>query len=118
MSAPAATRFWLRSPQPVTLADAAHQLASALGGVRLKWIERPLANQSHDFFYRLRGAGIDVELRCAGWQPELAQQAFQVSGRSAEVVMRRALAGSWGWTVGSGERMHSARGVLEAAAPE
>jgi hypothetical protein len=118
MTGPTRTDFWLKSSQPLTLADAARQLAGALGGVRLKWIERPLANQSHDFYFRLRGAGMDVELRCAGWQPELAQQQFQLTGPSAEEVMRRALAGTGGWTTGCGAGMHDARGLPEAAAPE
>ncbi|MCG6117560.1 MAG: hypothetical protein MEQ07_05115 [Aquimonas sp.] len=81
----------------MSLAEAAEQLAGLLGTSRPKLIERRDANQGFDFFYRLRGAGLNVELRSARWEFDVPQQDFRVLGLSVGSPAWRVLVEQGGW---------------------
>lgn len=93
----------LRSARPVTLAQAAEQLANLLRTSPAKPIERRDANQGYDFFYRLRGAGLNVELRSACWEHDAPQQDFRVSGLSVGGPAWQVLVEQGGWQPMAGD---------------
>ncbi|WP_395792066.1 hypothetical protein [Aquimonas sp.] len=89
----------LSPPRPMTLAEAAECLAVALGTARPKWIEQRLANQGYDCFFRLRGAGFDMELRSEDWQVEAPQSGFLLRGVSSIDSALRPLSEQAGWRI-------------------
>jgi hypothetical protein len=83
----------------MTLAEAAECLAAALGTARPKWIEQRLANQGYDRFYRLRGAGVDMELRSEDWPVESPHSRFFLLGVSSIDPVLRPLSEQAGWRI-------------------
>lgn len=83
----------------MSLAEAADALARLLGAGAPTFIERYLANQDHDVFWRLRGRGLDLELRCDDWAPERARRLFRVSSDWAAAQGLQALLAPTGWQV-------------------
>lgn len=89
----------VRAPREMSLAEAADALARLLGAGAPTFIERSLANQDHDFLWRLRGRGLDLELRCDDWQAERARRLFLVSCDRATAQGLQALLAPTGWQV-------------------
>lgn len=99
------------------LAEAADVLAQVLGTARPTWVERWLANQDFDFCYRLRDAGFDSELRCAGWERETPQAESRLSGLSPPGPQWRSLVQQAGWRIGPGEHLDGAATRGDTAPP-
>jgi hypothetical protein len=89
----------VRAPREMSLAEAADALARLLGARAPTFIERSLANQDNDFLWRLRGRGLDLELRCDDWQPERVRRLFRVSCSRATAQGLQALLAPTGWQV-------------------
>lgn len=85
----------------IPLQSAASRILSKVGISSISYVERPLANQDVDFYWRGQLDGVEYQVRGSSWDPKEPQASITVTmvGHNAstqvKLLTENAVAGGW-----------------------